>query len=423
VGTLAAMTDAWRLSAIDAGRQLAARELSSVELVSACLERIAAREPELRAWAHLDSQLALAEARERDDEERRGPLHGLPVGVKDVIDTADLPTAYGSPIYAGHRPDRDADCVAWLREAGAVVLGKTVTTEFATYEPPPTANPLDPARTPGGSSSGSAAAVAAGMVPLAYGTQTAGSVIRPASFCGVAGFKPAHGWRSTTGIKRLSERLDTLGLFGRSVAETALLGGFEAPSPREGRVAFCRTPWWDALEDGGRAALEEAAARLGAEEVELPAEFAGLAAAQETVMAFDVARNLEPEWREHREQLSRAMRDYLERGRKVSDADADAGAAAGERCRSLLPDVFRGFDALLVPAALGEAPLLVEGHTGDPLACRAWTFLGVPALSVPGMVGPAGMPVGVQLVGLDADAVLGAGVWVESVLASAAGAG
>jgi len=410
------------LSATEASRQIAARELSSVELVSACLERIAAREPELRAWAWLDEDAALARARERDGEPSRGPLHGLPVGVKDVIDTADMPTAYGSPIYAGHRPQRDADCVAWLREAGAVVLGKTVTTEFATYEPPPTVNPVDPARTPGGSSSGSAAAVAAGMVPLAFGTQTAGSVIRPASFCGIAGFKPAHGWRSTTGIKRLSERLDTLGLLARTVDDAALLGGFDAPSG-EGRVAFCRTPWWDRLEDGGRDALEAAAARLGAEEVELPAEFAGLTEAQETVMAFDVARNLEPEWRDHRDELSAAMRDYIERGRTVSDEAAREGAALGERCRAMLPEVFAGFDAFVVPGALGEAPLRTEGHTGDPLLCRAWTFLGVPALSVPGMVGPAGMPVGVQLVGLDAAAVLGAAASVERKLASPVGAG
>ena len=155
--------------------------------------RVGEREPELRAWAHLDAEAALGQARERDAEPVRGPLHGIPVGVKDIIDTAGMPTTYGSPIYEGHRPERDADCVAWLREAGAVVLGKTVTTEFATYQPPPTVNPHDPARTPGGSSSGSAAAVAAGMVPLAFGTQTAGSVIRPASFCGIAGFKPAHG--------------------------------------------------------------------------------------------------------------------------------------------------------------------------------------------------------------------------------------
>jgi Asp-tRNA(Asn)/Glu-tRNA(Gln) amidotransferase A subunit family amidase len=406
------------LSAIEASRQLAARELSSVELVSACLERIEAREDELRAWAHLDPEAALAQARARDSEERRGPLHGIPVGVKDVIDTADAPTAYGSPIYAGHRPARDAACVTWLREAGAVVLGKTVTTEFATYEPPPTVNPRDPERTPGGSSSGTAAAVADGMVPLAYGTQTAGSVIRPASFCGTVGFKPTHGWRSIEGIKRLSDRLDTLGLFGRTVADAALLGSWDVPAPREARLAFCRTAWWESLADAGRAALEDAAARLGAIEVELPPAFDRLADAQETAMAFDVARNLEPEWREHRDRLSEAMRDYIERGRTVPAEAAEAGVALAGECGALLPEVLRGFDALLVPAALGEAPLRSEGHTGDPLLCRAWTLLGVPAVSVPGVLGPAGMPIGVQLVGLRGgeEALLGAAAWVEAAL-------
>ena len=314
------------LSATDAARLIAARELSSEELVSACLARIVERESALRAWAHLDAEAALAQARERDAEPPRGPLHGIPVGVKDLIDTADMPTTYGSPIYAGHRPERDADCVAWLREAGAVVLGKTVTTEFATYQPPPTVNPHDPARTPGGSSSGSAAAVAAGMVPLAFGTQTAGSVIRPASFCGIAGFKPAHGWRSTAGIKRLSARLDTLGLLARSVEDVVLFGGWDLPGG-EPRLAFARTPWWDDLEDGGRAAVEDAAARLGATELELPPEFGGLAAAQEAVMAFDVARNLEPEWREHRDGLSDVMRDYLEGARAVTAEEAEAAVA------------------------------------------------------------------------------------------------
>jgi Asp-tRNA(Asn)/Glu-tRNA(Gln) amidotransferase A subunit family amidase len=405
-------------SAVEASRQLAARELSSVELVTACLERIEAREPELHAWAHLDPEAALEQARERDREERRGPVHGIPVGVKDVIDTAHAPTSYGSPIYARHRPSRDADCVSWLREAGAVVLGKTVTTEFATYDPPPTVNPRDPARTPGGSSSGSAAAVADGMVPLAYGTQTAGSVIRPASFCGVVGFKPTHGWRSIEGIKRLSDRLDTLGLFGRSVADAALLGSWDLPARSEARVAFCRAPWWEGLEDAGRAAVEAAATRLGAIEIELPSAFDRLADAQETVMAFDVARNLEPEWREHRDVLSDAMRDYIERGRAVTAEAAEAGAALARECGALLPDVLRGFDALLVPAALGEAPLRAEGHTGDPLACRAWTMLGVPAVSVPGPAGPAGMPIGVQLVGLRSgeEALLGAAAWVEAAL-------
>jgi len=410
------MSEAWQLPATEAARLIAARELSSEELVSSCLERVGKREPALRAWAHLDAEAALGQARERDAEPPRGPLHGIPVGVKDIIDTADMPTTYGSPIYESHRPERDADCVAWLREAGAVVLGKTVTTEFATYQPPPTVNPHDPARTPGGSSSGSAAAVAAGMVPLAFGTQTAGSVIRPASFCGIAGFKPAHGWRSTRGIKRLSERLDTLGLLARSVADVALFGGFDVPRSGEPRLAFARTPWWDELEDGGRAAFEDAAARLGAAELELPPEFGGLAAAQETAMAFDVARNLEPEWRDHRDGLSDVMRDYLEGARAVTADEADAAVALGDRCRAAFPGVVGGFDALLVPGVLGEAPLRSEGNTGSPLLCRPWTFVGVPAISVPGLVGPAGMPIGVQLVGIEAGAVLGAAAWVEGLL-------
>jgi Asp-tRNA(Asn)/Glu-tRNA(Gln) amidotransferase A subunit family amidase len=386
-------------------------EPSAEERVRECLARIEAREGELRAWAYLDSDAALAQARARDAEAPRGPLHGLPVGVKDVIDTADMPTAYGSPIYEGHRPERDADCVAWLREQGAVILGKTVTTEFATYQPPVTVNPHDPERTPGGSSSGSAAAVAAGMVPVAYGTQTAGSVIRPASFCGVVGFKPRHGWVSTAGVKRLSARLDTLGTFGRTVADAARLAGIE-PAAGEPRIAFCRTPWVEAAPE-----VEEAARRLGARELELPPQFASLAAAQETVMAFDVARNLEPEWREHREGLSQVMRDYIARGQEVPQEEAEAAAALRDQCRSRLPEVLAGLDALLVPAALGEAPLRSDGNTGDPLLCRAWTLLGVPAISVPGLTGPAGMPVGVQLVGLDEAAVLGAAATVEAALA------
>ena len=405
------------VTATEAVQLLADREVSSEQLVRDCLERIGERDGELRAWSHVDPDKAIARARARDKEEPRGPLHGLPVGVKNVIDTADMPTSYGSRIYAGWRPARDADCVTWLREQGAVILGKTVTTEFATYEPPPTVNPHDPARTPGGSSSGSAAAVADGMVPLAYGTQTAGSVIRPASFCGVAGFKPSHGWHSTQGIKRLSARLDTLGTFGRTVADAALLAGFETPAAVAPRIAFCRTPWWDRLEDGGRAAVEEAAARLGLDEFELPPEFGALADAQETVMAYDVAINLEPEWKDHRERLSDVMREYIARGRAVRRQEAGAGAVLGDAWRERLPEMLAGLDAVLVPAALGEAPLRSEGHTGDPLLCRAWTLLGVPAVCVPGMVGPAGMPVGVQLVGLDEGAVLGAAAWVEAGLA------
>jgi Asp-tRNA(Asn)/Glu-tRNA(Gln) amidotransferase A subunit family amidase len=399
------------LAATEAARLLAEREVSSEELVHECLDRIEEREDELRAWAHLDPEEAIAQARARDDETSRGPLHGLPVGVKDVIDTADMPTAYGSPIYAGRRPDRDAACVAWLRDQGAVILGKTVTTEFATYQPPPTVNPHDPQRTPGGSSSGSAAAVADGMVPLAYGTQTAGSVIRPASFCGVVGFKPRLGWHPTDGIKRLSARLDTLGTFGRTVADAALLAGFD-PAGDEPRIAWCRTPWGEADD-----AVREAARRLDLDEIDLPAAFSGLADAQETLMAYDVARNLEREWRDHRELLSAAMREYLERAWTIPREAADEGAALAETCRARLPEVLGGYDALLVPAAAGEAPLRSGGTTGDPLFCRAWTLLGVPAISVPGLTGPAGMPVGAQLVGLDERTLLDAASRVEAGLA------
>jgi Asp-tRNA(Asn)/Glu-tRNA(Gln) amidotransferase A subunit family amidase len=377
---------------------------SAEERVRECLERIEAREGELRAWAWLDADAALAQARERDAEAPRGPLHGLPVGVKDVIDTADMPTEYGSPIYAGHRPERDADCVAWLREQGAVILGKTVTTEFATYQPPPTVNPHDPERTPGGSSSGSAAAVAARMVPVAYGTQTAGSVIRPASFCGVVGFKPRHGWASTAGIKRLSARLDTLGTFGRTVADAARLAGFEAAAG-EARIAFA----------GEGEVLEEAARRAGAHPLELPPQFGRLAAAQEAVMAYDVARSLEPEYRSGG--LSDVLRAYVEQGREVSEEEAEAGIALRDQCRARLPEVLAGLDAVMVPAALGEAPPRSDGTTGDPAPCRPWTLLGVPAISVPGLSGPNGMPVGVQLVGLDEAAVLRAATAVEAALA------
>ena len=399
------------VAATEAVRLLAEREVSSQELVRDCLDRIEEREPELRAWVHLDPDHALAQARARDDEAPKGPLHGLPVGVKDVIDTADMPTAYGSPIYAGRRPARDAACVAWLREQGAVILGKTVTTEFATYRPPVTVNPHDPERTPGGSSSGSAAAVADGMVPLAYGTQTAGSVVRPASYCGVAGFKPRHGWHPTDGIKPLSARLDTLGTLGRTVGDAALLAGFDV-ADGEPRIAWCPTPWGEPVEE-----VEQAAQRLGLAELELPAHFAGLADAQETLMAYDVARSLEPEWEQHRDQLSEPMREYLERAHTIRREAAEDGAVLADGCRALLPEVLAKHDAVLVPAATGEAPLRSGGTTGDPLFCRAWTLLGVPVISVPGMTGPAGLPVGVQLVGLDEGALLSAAAWVEAGLA------
>ncbi|HEX2102695.1 MAG TPA: amidase [Solirubrobacteraceae bacterium] len=420
------------MTAAEAARRVGDGELTSEALVGACLERIDAREETVRAWAHLDRERALAQARARDAEQPRGPLHGIAVGVKDIIDTADLPTECGTPVHAGRRPERDADCVARLRAAGAVVLGKTVTTELALYHPSKTRNPADPARTPGGSSSGSAAAVADGMVPAALGTQTAGSVIRPASFCGVLGFKPTHGVLPLAGVKRLSERLDTLGLFARDVEDLRLLGGalgaeWAAPSVSEGAPSFalCRTPWWERADDDSQGAVAQAAERLreaGApvRSVSLPDTFAGLVEAQDTVQAHDCARNLAFEYEQHRDALSEVLREYLERGRRVAPDEASAAEALGSECAAELGALLAADEVLLVPAVVGEAPPLSAGVTGDPLFCRPWTLLGTPALSVPGAPGSHGAPVGVQLVGaVGADAaVLHAGAFAAGVLAS-----
>jgi Asp-tRNA(Asn)/Glu-tRNA(Gln) amidotransferase A subunit family amidase len=419
------------LGAADAARRIAAGDLSSEALVVACLEHIDAREDAVRAWAHLDRDLALAEARARDAEAPRGPLHGVPVGVKDIIDTADLPTECGTPVHAGRRPDRDAECVALLRAAGAVILGKTVTTECALYQPSRTRNPADPSRTPGGSSSGSAAAVADGMVPLALGTQTAGSVVRPASFCGVPGFKPTHGWLSLAGVKPLSERLDTLGLFARDIDDLRLLGAalgadWRAAAPAGPSFAVCRTPWWERADDDGRGAVERAAELLRAagapvRSLSLPDTFAGLVEAQDAVQAHDCARSLSWELDERGDELSDVLRTYLERGRGVAPDEASAAEALGSECATELGALLGEGEVLVVPAVVGEAPPVSDANTGDPLFCRPWTLLGTPALSVPGAVGSHGAPVGVQLVGaVGADAaVLEAGAITARVLARA----
>jgi Asp-tRNA(Asn)/Glu-tRNA(Gln) amidotransferase A subunit family amidase len=398
------------VTAAEAARRIAAGELSSEELVAACLERIDAREEEVRAWAHLDRELALAQARACDAAPNpRGALHGVPVGVKDIIDSTGLLTECGTPVHAGRRPERDADCVAALRAAGAVVLGKTVTTELALYQPSKTRNPLAPDRTPGGSSSGSAAAVADGMVPLALGSQTAGSTVRPGAFCGVLGFKPTHGVLSLRGVKRLSERLETLGLFARTVEDLRLLGAglgatWPANDPAGASFALCRTPWWDRADADGRRAVEWAAEMLAASgarvrEVSLPATFDGLVEAQDTLQAHDCARSLAWEHEHHREALSEVLRTYIERGFSVPAEEASAAAALGAECRAELAGVLGAGEVLVVPAVVGEPPPLSEGSTGDPIFCRPWTLLGVPALSVPGAVGSHGAPVGVQLVG------------------------
>lgn len=399
---------------------LRAGDLSAEELAASCLDAIATREDELRAWVTIDRDAVLAQARRLDavDPADRGPLHGIPVGVKDIIDTADLPTEYGSPIYAGHRPAEDAEVVSRLRAAGAVIIGKTVTTEFALFTAGPTTNPHDPARTPGGSSSGSAAAVGAAAVPLAVGTQTAGSIVRPASFCGVVGVKPTFGTIPARGVKPCSPSLDTVGFFARDVsgaahALRALTG--EAPQPvadhEPVRVGFARTPEWPRIPDPTRAlierAVEQVAAELEVSDVRSP--FAGLVEAQIAVMLVETTWALSAERIGHADQLSPVLREVLRAGDHAVWA-YQAAQAHIERCRDRLGEVFDGVDVLLAPSVLGEAPPIDQG-TGDPLLCRAWTALGTPAVSVPGLTGPAGLPLGIQVIappGRDVLALAGA---------------
>ena len=397
------------LSAAVAARAIAAGEITSEALTAACLDRIEQREGQVRAWEYIDPEAALAQARARDRVSPLGPLHGVPVGFKDIIDTADQPTAYGSPIYPGHRPAGDAACVALVRAAGGVVLGKTVTTEFAFIHPGKTRNPHNPDYSPGGSSSGSAAGVADFMVPLAFGTQTGGSVIRPASFCGVVGYKPTHGQFSYAGVKLLAGSLDTLGGFARHVADLAVLRAalLGAPSSVEmpgspPRLGLCRTPWWDQADPSTQSAVAAAvdcARTAGAtvEDVTLPSEFAALGDANQTIMFFEGRRSLAHEFANHEDKLSARLKSAIPPDLAISyDAYREAIEIAID-CRRRFNGLLDDYDALIVPSAVGEAPEGLES-TGNALFNRPWTTIGAPCVTLPRHRGRNGLPVGIQLV-------------------------
>ncbi len=400
------------LTAGEVSRGLAAGAFRSEDVVRACLERIAAREPAIAAWAYLDPERALAAARARDREPRRGPLHGVPVAVKDNFDTDDMPTAYGSPIYAGHRPAASAATVAALRAAGAVILGKTVTTEFAALHPGKTRNPRDPLHTPGGSSSGSAAAVADMMAPLALGTQTMGSVIRPASFCGVIGMKPSFGTIPRAGIKPQSATADSVGLFARAVDDVPLLLDTLAPTLRvrmhdagggPWRIGICRGPGWDKAAPETEAALAAAATALAAaqgeiSEIEPSAVLEDALEAAQTVVSFEMALALAHEYETYRERLSPALADFLAAGHRITDDEHRKALDMAATARVWLDACFQSVDALLTAAASGEAPRSLAS-TGDTVFNRAWTLLHVPCLTFPAGTGPHGLPVGLQLIG------------------------
>jgi len=408
-----AATDPARMTAAEAAAALAAGTLSAEELARAALDRIARFDARLRAVVWLEPDLLLARAREADKAMRPGRLHGLLLGVKDMIDTADMPTQHNSPLHVGHRPGQDAAVVAVARAEGALIAAKLDTHEFASGGRLPAArNPHDPACTPGGSSSGSGAAVAAGFVPLALGTQTGGSVLRPASFCGVFGMKATWGVVSQEGAKLYSVSLDTLGWYGRSVADLALMAeavrAVDRPVGRreslEGaRIGLCRTPWWDGAEPAMQAATEQAATRLreaGArvEPFELPAGFEALNDVQNRLMRGEGRAAFLADYLRQPHLLHQDFRDRVEDRDAIGLAGVRAAQDFCAACRPRFDAAMAGWDALLVPGALGEAPRS-HATTGNPMFQRAWTALHVPCIGLPGFVGPNGLPLGVQLIG------------------------
>jgi Asp-tRNA(Asn)/Glu-tRNA(Gln) amidotransferase A subunit family amidase len=406
------MPEIFRLSASEAAARIREGNLTSEALVRSCLERIDSRESQVKAWVHLDRDFALAQARECDRAAKRGPIHGIPFAAKDIMDTADLPAEYGSPIYKGNRPASDAACVALTRAAGGVLLGKTVTTEFASRFPlGKTTNPHNPQHTPGGSSSGSAAAVADFMVPMAFGTQTVGSVIRPAAFCGCIGYKPSYGEVSTQGVKQNTASFDTVGLFGRTVEDLPLfraaVTGF-APKPlaevslSDLKIGFCRTMVWDRAEDYTKTLLEDAAGKLakaGAKvsDFDLEGPFKDFESMGRRINDYEFSRALTWERSHHWDLLSEFQRDKFARLNVSYEQYREAQAALGE-CRRYLAQGMKDQDLLLTPSALGEAP---EGlaSTGDTSfnILSTWTY--TPCVTLPVFTGPKGLPVGVQLIG------------------------
>jgi Asp-tRNA(Asn)/Glu-tRNA(Gln) amidotransferase A subunit family amidase len=429
-------TNVRALTASEARHELESGRLTSEALVSACLARIAERDSAVGAWTNVDHERALVAARATDKLRASGkpvpPLSGIPVAIKDIIDTKDFPTEYGSAVFAGRQPDADASIVSQLKAAGAIILGKTVTTELAFFGPGKTRNPHDLERTPGGSSSGSAAAVADDQVPLALGTHTAGSTIRPASYCGVVGFKPTFGYTSRSGVLAQSAPLDTIGGYARSVEDIALLfdamssfdpadvdmtpgekpslvAALSEPASRVPRFAFIKTPAWQQADAATRRAFETFAGSFGAHaeivEAKLPSEFEGILRLPQIVQFYDIARNYGPIADANPDRVSDKLKEIIAEGRTFSAADYAAACADQESLYEILKPLIAGYDAILTPAATGPA-LVGLGGTGSPVFNALWTYLGMPCISLP-LLEVDGLPVGAQLVGArDLDAGL-----------------
>ena len=418
-------------SATEIANGIAAAEFTAEAVMRDCLERIEAREGALSAWACVDPELAMAEAQAKDKAPAKGVLHGVPLGVKDVIDTNDYPTEMGSPIYAGHRPENDAACVSLLRAAGAIILGKTITCEFAGMTPGTTRNPLDDTRTPGGSSSGSAAAVADNMVHVALGTQTRGSILRPASYCGIVGFKPSFGLVARGGLKFAAESFDTIGGLARTIDDAELSVSVMAGTPAMNGQALQSPPVIGVCRDGlERAeaetveALEDSVMRLGAagaklQEFSFPCDVEDFTAATKTINDVERARATAWEWQTKRELISNRMRATIEAGLATPFDDYVSALRLMGDCKARIYADFDDIDIVLAPCVNGEAPIGLD-YTGDPFFQGLWTALHVPTISLPTHRGENDLPVGIQLVGKKYEdrALLAAARWVFAHLRS-----
>lgn len=442
--------ESYKLTASEALAAIASGKLSSVELVKSCLGQIEATDSTIKAWAFLDGDAALAQAAECDRIRKAGlatgPLHGIPVGLKDIIDTAKMPTQRGTPIFAGRQTDHVARLVERLREAGAVIMGKTVTTELAFVHANETRNPHNADHSPGGSSSGSAAAVAAHHVPLSVGTQTNGSVIRPASFCGTFGFKPTRGVISRSGLLQTSVSLDQVGCFGRSLADVALLtdalgcydqhdpvsfarprpnmlAGAHAEVPVTPELAWFNLPFNDRLSGDARDGFEAVLEILGPQVTRMePADtLANLVVVQARIHEYEIAQHQADVFDKYWDQISETLKPVITRARQITKTEYEDALAVKASAEAFFANFFVDYDAIIAPSAAGEAPKFGEG-TGDPIFCTLWTLAGLPCVSLPLLVGENGLPIGVQLIGPveKDDRLLRTARWLQKYLAETA---
>jgi Asp-tRNA(Asn)/Glu-tRNA(Gln) amidotransferase A subunit family amidase len=415
------------LSATEAARHIREGRLSSVDLVKACLARIDETDGEIKAWVYVDSDGALDMAEAMDNIRKSGraigPLHGVPVGLKDIIDTKDMPTQRGTPIFDGRQPDADAAVVERLREAGAVILGKTVTTELAFVHANETRNPHNTDRSPGGSSSGSAAAVAEFHVPLAIGSQTNGSVVRPASFCGIYGFKPTRGMISRRGVLETSQSLDQIGCFGRTLGDVALLAdaisnydpadslsfarhrpdmlaGAQADVPVEPSLVWFDMPYDNLLTSDAAEGFAAIRDILGSrvEVLECSPNLSDLVDVQHTIHEYEICQHQSEIFANHWDQISASLQPVIERGRKISAEQYQDALGVMASAETFFDELFLDFDAVIAPSAIGEAPIFGQG-TGDPIFSTIWTLGGLPSVTLPVLVGGTGLPIGMQMIG------------------------